>query len=284
MASLKEVKGRIASVNNTLKITSAMRMISSIKLHRSQLASASLNPYQKALMDIFIDTTAGQNDITSPYIKNRPVKRVAIVAISSNSSLCGAFNVNIEKAVKSVIEEYNIGNENILLFPIGKKISKALTRQKYSIENVDFTLADKPKYVKCARLANELMSHFREQSVDRVEIIYNHFKTTATQVVTREQFLPLNSIGKKKVKPTNYIFEPIKEQIIDKLISNVLIFKIFAILCDSNAAEHAARTVAMQLASDNATKLIQELTVQYNKTRQQAITNELLDIMGGASR
>ena len=285
MASLKEVKGRITSVNNTLKITSAMRMISSVKLHRSQLAAAAISPYQRALKEIFIETVAGQANIKSVYSENRQVKRIAIVALSSNSSLCGAFNANIEKAVKSVIEEYKkLGKENILLFPLGKKISKTLTHQKYTIEIIDYSIADKPTYSQCSQLANNLMSLFREKKVDRIELIYNHFKTIATQVVTREIFLPVKPSGEEKSNPTDYIFEPDREIIAKELIDKVLTFKIFAILRDSNAAEHAARTVAMQLASDNATKLIQDLTVQYNKTRQQAITNELLDIMGGIAR
>lgn len=171
-----------------------------------------------------------------------------------------------------------------MLFPVGKKISKALTNQKYSIENIDFSLVDKPTYPLCAQLAYKLMLLFRENRVDRVDLIYNHFKTTANQVVKREIYLPLNSFNEIKNNPSDYIFEPGKEEIIEELIDKVLVFKIFAILWDSNAAEHASRTVAMQLASENATKLIQELTVQYNKSRQQAITTELLDIMGGVAR
>lgn len=285
MASLKEVKVRIASVNNTLKITSAMRMISSVKLHRAQYAVTNLIPYQKALKDILMETLAGQGDIRSPYLEVRETKRVAIVAVSSNSSLCGAFNVNIEKMVKSVIDEYkNLGNENIMLFPIGKKISKALTNHHYSIENVDFSMVDKPNYTQCAELALKLMELFRKHTVDRVEIIYNHFNTIANQAVTRERYLPMNSLNDIKKQPTDYILEPDREKIIEELLDKVLAFKIFAVLMDSNASEHAARAVAMQLATENAKKLIQELTVQYNKTRQQAITNELLDIMGGVSR
>ncbi len=285
MASLKEVKGRITSVNNTLKITSAMRMIASVKLHRSQLAAAGLGPYQKALKEIFIETVAGQNSFKSVYTENRPVKRIAIVALSSNSSLCGSFNSNIEKAVNGAIEEYkSLGMTNIMLFPIGKKISKSLIHQKYSVASIDHSVVDKPTYSQCSKVAYDLMTIFREKRVDRIELIYNHFKSVASQVVMREIFLPVSTLSEERCKPTDYIFEPDREKIIDELIDKVLIFKIFAILRDSNAAEHAARTVAMQLASDNASKLIQELTVQYNKTRQQAITNELLDIMGGIAR
>lgn len=285
MASLKEVKIRIASVNNTLKITSAMRMISSLKLHRAQTAASNMIPYHNALKDILIETVAGQQEICSPYLEVRKPKRVAIVAVSSNSSLCGAFNANIEKVVNSVMYEYqNLGKEGIMLFPIGKKITKALVNHHYSVESTDFSLVDKPNYAKCSVLALKLMKLFSENSIDRVEIIYNHFKTTANQTVTREMFLPFTFSKKAKVIPTDYILEPDKKSIIDELIDKVLIYKIHSILLDSSASEHAARTVAMQLATENAKKLIQELTVQYNKTRQQAITNELLDIMGGVSR
>lgn len=285
MASHKEIKERITSVNNTLKITSAMRMISSVKLHRSQLAAAGIGPYQRALKEIFIETAAGQTEGSSVYMENRKIKKVAIVALSSNSSLCGAFNSNIEKTVKNVIEEYkSLGKENIMLFPVGKKISKALIHLKYPVESINSGIADKPTYALCSELASNLMSLFRDKNVDRIELIYNHFKTTNNQVVTREVFLPLDSLHEERGNPSDYIFEPDREKIINELIDKVLTFKIFAIIRDSNAAEHAARTVAMQIASDNATKLIQELTVQYNKSRQQAITNELLDIMGGIAR
>ncbi|MFA6334753.1 MAG: ATP synthase F1 subunit gamma [Bacteroidales bacterium] len=281
MASLKEIKIRIASVNSTLKITSAMRMISSAKLHRSQSAVKNLIPYKNALNDILIETLAGQEGIQSPYFEVREIKRVAIIAVSSNSSLCGAFNVNVEKMVKSVIEEYkNLGKDNIILFPIGKKISKALSRH-YSIEKTDFKMVDKPNYTECAELASKLTELFRDNAIDRVEIVYNHFNTTANQVVTRERYLPMNSFNDVKSLPTDYILEPDRAGIIEELLDKVLTYKILAILMDSNASEHAARMVAMQLATENAKKLIQELTVQYNKSRQQAITNELLDIMGG---
>lgn len=281
MASLKEIKIRIASVNSTLKITSAMRMISSAKLHRSQSAVKNLIPYKNALNDILIETLAGQDGIQSPYFEVREIKRVAIIAVSSNSSLCGAFNVNVEKMVKSVIEEYkNLGKDNIILFPIGKKISKALSRH-YSIEKTDFKMVDKPNYTECAELASKLTELFRDNAIDRVEIVYNHFNTTANQVVTRERYLPMNSFNDVKSLPTDYILEPDRAGIIEELLDKVLTYKILAILMDSNASEHAARMVAMQLATENAKKLIQELTVQYNKSRQQAITNELLDIMGG---
>ncbi len=284
MASLKEIKIRIASVNSTLKITSAMRMISSAKLHRAQVAAKNLIPYQNALKDILTETLAGQEGQSSPYQEVREVKRVAIVAVSSNSSLCGAFNVNVEKMVKSVIEEYqNLGKENIILFPIGKKISKSLSHN-YSIEKTDFKIVDKPDYVQCSAIAMKLMELFKTNAVDRVEIIYNHFNTTANQVVLRERYLPMSSFTDIKSTPADYILEPGREEIISELLDKVLAFKIFAILMDSNASEHAARMVAMQLATENAKKLIQELTVQYNKSRQQAITNELLDIMGGMAR
>jgi F-type H+-transporting ATPase subunit gamma len=262
-----------------------MRMIASFKLHKAQVASSNMIPYQKALRDMLIETICGQHENISTYLVPRDIKRVAIVAVSSNSSLCGAFNANVEKAVKGVMEEYkHLGKENIVLFPIGKKISKALTNSRLKVESADFTLSDKPNFAKCAEITGNLMNLFKEGSIDRVEVIYNHFKTSANQAVTRETLMPLVFANEIKRQTTDYILEPDKSTIIEDLIDKVLIYKIYAILLDSNASEHAARTVAMQLATENAKKLIQELTVQYNKTRQQAITNELLDIMGGASR
>ena len=284
MASLKEIKIRIASVNSTLKITSAIRMISSAKLHKAQSAVASLIPYQNSLNDILRETLDGIEEIQSPYIEIREPKRVAIVSISSNSSLCGAFNVDVEKMTTSVIEEYKgLGKENIILFPIGKKITTILEKQ-YKIENIDSKMADKPDYNQCAELSLKLMEMFKEKKVDRVEVIYNHFKTTVNQVVTREIYLPMSFPNQVNKLTADYILEPSRKEIIDELLDKILAFKVFDILMDSNASEHAARMVAMHLATENAKKLIKELTVQYNKSRQQAITNELLDVMGGMAR
>jgi len=290
MASLKEVKVRIASVNNTLKITSAMRMISSLKLHKAQIAAFNIIPYHKALKEMLLDSIAVNQTTFTPFIDVRNIKRVAIVAVSSNSSLCGAFNANVEKVVISLINEYkDLGKENIILFPLGKRISKAMLNLHLAIENTDFSMVDKPNYAKCYEFALKLMLLFREKSVDRVELVYNHFNTTANQAVTRELFLPLTNSNQPNsnqpnVTSTDYILEPDITTIVEDLTDKVLAYKIYAMMLDSSASEHAARTVAMQLATENAKKLIQELTVQYNKTRQQAITNELLDIMGGVSR
>ncbi len=285
MASLKEVKLRIASVNNTLKITSAMRMISSVKLRKAQQAVNGLIPYQNALKDILTETTSGVVSANSPYQNIREIKKVGIVAISSNTSLCGSFNVNIEKSVKSVLEEYSkLGTENIIIYPIGKKITKAFSKLNYTYHEADPKIIDKPAYSDCSLIASNLMDLFLNHSLDRVEIIYNHFKSTSTQIVTRELFLPIITTESELNQPGDYILEPDREAIVHVLLEKVLTFKLFSILVDSTAAEHAARTVAMQMATENAKKLIQELTVQLNKTRQQAITNELLDIMGGVSK
>jgi len=285
MASLKEVKARISSVNSTLKITSAMRMISSVKLHHALSEISNLKPYQKVLKDILSEVLTERADLTSPYLEVRPVKKVAIVAISSSTSLCGSFNVNIEKMVKSVIDEYkNLGTENILLFTIGKKIAKHLSNQNLHFENFEPNLSEKPDYKDSVDVAQKLMNLFKEGKVDRVEIIYNHLKSVAVQIPVRELYLPLVPETNVQKHPEFYIFEPDIDSMSLELIENILKYAIFTALSDSVAAEHAARTVAMQMASDNASKLIQELTIQYNKTRQQAITSELLDIMGGMSR
>lgn len=283
MSSLKEVKGRIASVNSTLKITSAMKMVASAKLHRAQGAIENMLPYEHKLNTILSGFLASEGGtISSPFAEKREVERVAIVAVSSNSSLCGAFNANVVKKLNETLASYQaLKRENILLFPIGKKIAEAVRKEGFAVQNNLYKLAEKPNYQEASQLAQTLMNLFLKKEIDRVELVYNHFKSTAVQVLTREEFLPIApKVEAEKGFSTDYILEPDRETLIQTLIPQVLSLKIFTMLLDSSAAEHAARTIAMQMATDNATDLIQDLTIQYNKTRQQLITNELLDIMG----
>ena len=210
------------------------------------------------------------------------MQRVAIVAVSSNSSLCGAFNANVAKKLHETIASYGkLKRENILIFPIGKKIAEATRKEGFEPQGDYQKMAEKPTYKETSDLAARLMKMFANHEIDRVELIYNHFKSTAVQVLTREEYLPIDTEQQKgKGLSTDYIVEPDRETVVNTLIPQVLGLKIFTVLLDSNAAEHAARTIAMQMATDNAIELIQELTIQYNKTRQQLITNELLDMMG----
>ena len=283
MASLKEIKGRIASVNSTLKITSAMKMVASAKLHRAQAAIENMLPYERRLDEMLSGFLSAEGASESPYAENREVRRVAVVAVSSNSSLCGAFNANAVKRFNGTVAEYEkLGRDNILVFPIGRKIADAVRREGFVPQGDFQQMIDRPDYKAAAELAARLMKMFADGEVDRIDLVYNHFKSSASQIVVRERYLPVDTEpkGERKAFATDYIVEPGRDEVMRALIPQVLSLKIYTMLLDSNAAEHAARTVAMQMASDNATELLQELTVQYNKSRQQAITNELLDMMG----
>ena len=292
MASLKEVKTRINSVKSTRKITSAMKMVASAKLHKAQGAIENMLPYQKKLNKILT------NFLSADLPIEREVKRVAIVVFSSNTSLCGAFNANVIKMMMQTIGEFRtLGQDNILIFPVGKKVDEAAKRMGFKPQEVSPTLSDKPTYQEAAELAHRLMDLYVAGEVDRVEIIYHHFKSMGVQILLRETYLPINLTNvvseedrenKEEVQENeianDYIIEPNAEELIASLIPTVLSQKIFTAAVDSNASEHAARTLAMQVATDNANELIQDLTKQYNKSRQQAITNELLDIVGGSMK
>ena len=298
MASLKEVKTRINSVKSTRKITSAMKMVASAKLHKAQGAIENMLPYQKKLNKILTNFLSADLPIESPYVQEREVKRVAIVVFSSNTSLCGAFNANVIKMMMQTIGEFRtLGQDNILIFPVGKKVDEAAKRMGFKPQEVSSTLSDKPTYQEAAELAHRLMDLYVAGEVDRVEIIYHHFKSMGIQILLRETYLPINLTNvvseedrenKEEVQENeianDYIIEPNAEELIASLIPTVLSQKIFTAAVDSNASEHAARTLAMQVATDNANELIQDLTKQYNKSRQQAITNELLDIVGGSMK
>jgi len=282
MASLKEVKTRINSVQSTRKITSAMKMVASAKLHKAQGAIENMLPYQRKLNKILTNFLSADLPVESPFCVERPVKRVAIVAFSSNSSLCGAFNANVLKMFLQTVGEYReLGQDNILIYPVGKKIEEAVKKLGFFPQGSYQKLADKPSYDEAAALAKLLMELFLEKNIDRVELIYHHFKSMGVQELLRERYLPIDLSAVQNDEErggvvNDYIIEPSAAQLIADLIPQVLSQKIFTAALDSNASEHAARTL------DNANELIQELTKQYNKTRQQAITNELLDIVGGS--
>ena len=296
MASLKEVKTRINSVKSTRKITSAMKMVASAKLHKAQGAIENMLPYQRKLNKILTNFLSADLPIESPYIKAREVKRVAIVAFSSNTSLCGAFNANVIKMLLQTVGEFRtLGQDNILIFPVGKKVDEAAKRLGFQPQETSATLSDKPSYQEASELAHRLMKMYIAGEIDRVELIYHHFKSMGVQILLRETYLPIDLThlvdGEEKEKEeevqggeiaNDYIIEPSAEELIANLIPTVLSQKLFTAAVDSNASEHAARTLAMQVATDNANELIQDLTKQYNKSRQQVITNELLDIVGGS--
>jgi len=307
MPSLKEIKGRIASVKSTLKITSAMKMVASAKLHKAQQAIGNMVPYEKRLQRIFVDLmSAGasmEGEGLSSLTTERPVRHVAIVAFSSNSSLCGAFNSSIIRMATDVVKEYRsagLQDTDITVYSVGKKMADAMRRLGFQ-SPADYTrMAESPSYGAAAELAQELLDGFLSGKYDKVELVYNHFKSTASQPSTRQVYLPfsvsdspseLNS-GKsnavhteelpKVVNPEDLIIEPSADELIEHLLPMVIRLRVYTTLLDSNAAEHAARTVAMQTATDNGEDLLQELTLEYNKGRQQKITSEILDIVSGS--
>ena len=296
MASLKEVKTRINSVKSTRKITSAMKMVASAKLHKAQGAIENMLPYERKLNKILTNFLSADLPVESPYIKAREVKRVALGAFSSNTSLCGAFNANVIKMLLQTVGEFRtLGQDNILIFPVGKKVDEAVKRLGFEPQETSPTLSDKPSYQEASELAHRLMEMYVSGEIDRVELIYHHFKSMGVQILLRETYLPIDLTRvvdeeeKQKEEEVqggeianDYIIEPSAEELIANLIPTVLSQKLFTAAVDSNASEHAARTLAMQVATDNANELIQDLTKQYNKSRQQAITNELLDIVGGS--
>lgn len=289
MASLKEVKTRIASVNSTRKITSAMKMVASSKLHRAQQAIESMRPYERQLtriMSTFVGSMEGEVD--TAYAAQRDVKRVVIVLFTSNSSLCGGYNANAVKAFVKKVEEYRSRNIEICrVYAMGKKAAEAVGKLK-NFDLVDKSaLLDHPSYQEAAKVASELMDLYVKGDIDEVDLIYHHFKSAGTQILTTETFLPIDlhadSTEEDATNNLNFIVEPSIGDIVNQLIPKSLHLRLYTALLDSLASEHAARVIAMQVATDNADDLLRELTLTYNKTRQQAITNELLDIAGGSA-
>ena len=270
-------------------------MVASAKLHKAQGRIENMLPYQRKLNEILTNFLSTDATIESPYTDERPVGREAIVAFSSNSSLCGAFNSNVAKMLERTLEEYqSLGRENIQIYPVGKKVEEAVKKLGFVPQGSYQEMADKPSYMQAYELAGTLMKEFLEGRVDKVELIYHHFKSTGSQILTRDEYLPINldkvaeeateSTAGKSSFNNDYIVEPSAARLITELLPKVLSQKIYTVLLDSNTSEHAARMLAMQAATDNANELIQDLTKQYNKSRQQAITNELLDIIGGSMK
>ncbi|MCL1867553.1 MAG: F0F1 ATP synthase subunit gamma [Paludibacter sp.] len=283
MSSLKEIKSRIQSVGSTRKITSAMKMVSSAKLRKAQRTIENFLPYENKLNSLLTNFLSADTDTVSPFACQRKTENVAVVAISSNSSLCGAFNSNVARLLIQTLNEYkHLGKSNIKLYPIGKKIAKSAEKIGFSYENDFEKIVDKPSYEAIAAIAEQLMNDFLSKKIDRVELIFHHFKNKSSQILQRETLLPFSLKNETNANENQsyYIVEPSRKQILNELIPKVIKLRLFAALLDSSASEHAARTIAMQIATDNANDLMQELTLQYNKSRQQAITAELLDITG----
>lgn len=287
MASLKEIKGRIASVNSTLKITSAMKMVASAKLHKAQERIEGMLPYEQQLartLRHFLQTDA---PVRSPFTEQREVERTALVVFSSNTSLCGGFNANVVRKLHDWLHAHGgpDAKDRITIYPVGRKVADVVRKCGYEPAG-DYThMAEKPNYAEAGKLADELAERFLSGDVDRIEVLYHHFKSAGVQELLTEVYLPLDISQAQERQDdsvvADYIVEPSKEALLQHLLPEVLKIRIYTLLLDSNASEHAARSMAMQTATDNANNLIQDLTVMYNKGRQQAITNELLDIVGG---
>lgn len=281
MASLKEVKGRIDSVKGTLKITSAMKLVASAKYHKAQLAAARLEEYQKELSAILEMLTAG-GDVES---RGQAGAKTAVVALSSNSSLCGSFNANvIAKARETVAAEG--GTENVVLYAIGRKVADSFARTGLKSVRDYSELSDHPTYADAAALADELVTGFNEGRFAKVVLVWSHYLSASSQKPTVETFLPYAAAEKSVSKEEllqEYIVEPSCEELYAELLPKTLRLKIFAILLDSAASEHAARMIAMQTATDNGNELLSDLTLEYNKGRQAKITSEILDLAGGAA-
>ena len=321
MPSLKEIKNRLTSVNSTRKITSAMKMVASSKLHHAQQMIENMLPYETMLEHILKTFLASEADASTVFNVERPVKRVALVVYASNSSLCGGFNANVIRLLQHIVDEYSEslgGKDNIVVYPIGRKVAEKTAKVGLHVAG-DFTgLAEKPNVKQCIDIAREIEQKFVSGEIDRVEMVYHHFKSAGSQILTRKTFLPiditeelkrdrtrdLNSTVTSKeaqeylkknasaaeqkqeenVRPLNdnFIVEPDMNTVLSQLIPKYLHLMLYTALLDSIASEHAARMVAMQTATDNADEILRELNLQYNKSRQQAITNELLDIVGGS--
>lgn len=354
MPSLKEIKGRINSISSTLAITSAMKMVAAAKLQKAQMAIQNMLPYERRLYSMLLDLMGAMNisaaasedgsvrgsgsaergfdqsgdrlslsnrqdlagmDGAYSLMAQREVRKVAIVAFASNSSLCGAFNSNVIREATAVINEYRasgLGDADITVYSVGRKMAEAMKKLGFP-SPADFTkMSDSPSYDAASALAQELFDGFVSGRFDKVELVYNHYKSTSSQPTTRQTYLPLSladatadiQVGKitdsasepyadkvaepvvRQNSPTtetpDLIVEPSKEDLIATLLPKVVRLRVFTTLLDSTAAEHAARTVAMQLATDNGNDLLQELTLEYNKGRQQKITSEILDIVGGS--
>ncbi len=317
MPSLKEIKNRVESVNSTLKITSAMKMVASAKLHKAQTAIGNMLPYEDMLHRMlanliaykrnsdnrkeaskFLPSNSEASDIDSELeilCNPRKVRKVAIVAYSSNSSLCGGFNSNAIKFAMSVIDKYleeGLSESDITVFSVGRKMADAMKKRGFESPTDYTNLSERPSYDEAAELAAELVQGFMTGRFDKVELLYNHFKSTSSQPSISETYLPLELMpiadnaeaaeqADNRGWQFDYIVEPNVNVLLDDLLPKVMMLKMYAVQLDTNAAEHAARTVAMQTATDNGNEILQNLTLEYNKGRQQKITNELQDIVGG---
>lgn len=289
MANLKEVRTRIESVNSTKQITSAMKMVAASKLRKSQNAIMALRPYAEKFAEI-LERATGSGQQATAFAENRELERVLIIPLSSNKGLCGVFNANvIRETINLIKEEYQImldeGKLDILC--VGSKVEESLKFKKYPVTGNENAILDDLTYENAASFAEKLMKYFEEKKYDRIVFVYNQFKNAATQIMVHEQFLPIVSqqsadTDTESDMEIDYIFQPSREEIYNEMVPKSLKMQVYKILLDSFASEQGARMISMTQATDNATELIKELNLTYNKARQSAITNELVEIVSGA--
>ena len=281
MANLKEIRNRIVSVSSTMQITSAMKMVSAAKLKKAQDAITSMRPYVSKLNNLIQNLSSSlEPDMNSPFVSVREKNSILLVVITSNRGLCGAFNSNVIKKTRQLVEEFS--NKKVSLITIGKKGTEILGKKDKIISTHDY-IFDDLNYKKADEISKEIIDSFKKELYDKVFLVYNRFKNAATQIVETETFLPIEeNLDEKSLKSPDYIFEPNQSKIVNELLPKALSIKFFKALRDSFASEHGARMTAMHKATDNATELRDQLKLTYNKARQAAITNEILEIVGGA--
>lgn len=286
MPSLKEVRTRISSVKSTQQITSAMKMVAASKLRRAQMAIVNMRPYAKKLNEILQNVSSNDQSEENTFGIERPVNRVLLVSITSNRGLCGAFNANVIKKTRLLVEDdfKNLPWENVEIITIGKKASEFFSKKGFNHIGSYDRFFDNLSFEVINPLAEEILEKFSKKQYDKVIIVYNQFKNAATQYTVAEQLLPISqkSVQGKTGSNTSYLFEPSKEEILSSLISSILKVQFYKTLLDSFASEHGARMTAMQQATDNAQEMLRDLKLKYNKARQASITGEILEIVGGA--
>lgn len=281
MSGLKEIRNRISSVSSTMQITNAMKMVSAAKLKKAQDSITATLPYSNKLSDLVKNISASIDSVDSnPLFVKREVKSALVIVITSNKGLCGGFNSNIIKEVYNISSQY--GSKKPDLLTIGKKGNDIL-KKKFNVISSHNDLYDDFSYSNVRLIANDIMGLYTEEKYDEVILVYNHFKNAATQIITKEQFLPIAENSDEDLSiQGDYIFEPNREKILNELIPKTLSIQLFKSISDSIAGEHGARMTAMHKATDNASELRDQLKLTYNKARQTAITNEILEIVGGA--
>ena len=292
MASLKDIRVRITSIKSTQQITSAMKMVSASKLRKAQTAILKLRPYTQKFNEVLRNLGSDIDNVDEgKYNISREAKKILIVPITSNRGLCGSFNSNVIRTVTNIIEkEYpsQFKSNNIHIFTIGKKAYEYFSKRKYNIKDNKSEIFDSLSYANVQAIGETLIKLYTSKEFDRIIIVYNKFKNAVTQFVTTEQFLPLafekpqtKTLGKEEIT-ADYIFEPSQQEILSQIIPNYLKMNLYKDILESNASEHGARMTSMHIATDNASEILKQLNLTYNKARQAAITKELLEIVTGA--